>query len=38
MVGLVNPEVDRHISKKISKTGKKIGRRKLRHLKNILIL
>ena len=35
MVGLVKPEVDRHISKKFQKTEKKIGPIKLGHLKII---
>ena len=38
MVGLVKPEVDRHISNFFSKTEKSIGAMKLGHLANILIL
>ena len=34
MLGLVNPDFDRHISKKFQKTEKKIGRIILRHLWN----
>ena len=36
MVGLVKPEVDRHISKNGEKTEKSIELLKLRHFKNIL--
>ena len=32
MVGLVKPEVDRHISKKFQKTEKKIELIELRHM------
>ena len=38
MVGLVKPEVDRHISKKFQKTEKKVGHIDLRHFFEFLIL